>query len=185
MLSASAPGVAQSVALVREDRPSDVRLVGYVVPRDGEVAEDALRAHLRSTLPEYMVPQHFIHLPRLPLTPNNKVDRKALPAPTTSMQAGAAHVEPRTDAERLVGERLSHVSRRVALGAATSLAVLVGILATIRRAALPEVRPAMPADLTQELGFAVLTRFVLPFELLALLLLVALIGATYFARPED
>ncbi len=82
----SHPGVAQAVALVREDRPGDVRLVGYVVPRAGEVAEDALRAHLRATLPEYMVPQHFLHLPRLPLTPNNKVDRKALPAPTAGAQ---------------------------------------------------------------------------------------------------
>ncbi len=98
----SHPGVAQAVALVREDRPGDVRLVGYVVPRAGEVAEDALRSHLRSTLPEYMVPQHFIHLPRLPLTPNNKVDRKALPAPTAGAQSTAVHVEPRTDAERLV-----------------------------------------------------------------------------------
>ena len=87
--------------------------------------------------------------------------------------------------ERLVGERLSHVSRRVFVGAVTSLAVLAGLLSTIGRGSLPDSRPMMPTDLTQELGFAVLTRFVLPFELLAVLLLVALIGATYFARPEN
>jgi len=87
--------------------------------------------------------------------------------------------------ERLVGERLAHTSRRVLLGAVTAAAVLTGLVSTIGRATLPAARPAMPQDLTQELGLAVLTRFVLPFELLALLLLTALIGATYFARPED
>jgi NADH-quinone oxidoreductase subunit J len=87
--------------------------------------------------------------------------------------------------ERLVGQRLAHTSRRVTLGALTAGALLAGILSTLGRAVLPSARPAMPADLTQELGLAVLTRYVLPFELLAVLLLIALIGATYFARPED
>ena len=87
--------------------------------------------------------------------------------------------------ERLVGERLSQTSRRVALGAATSAALLVGLLGAIARAPLPASRPPMPADLTQELGFSVLTRYVLAFELLDVLLLATLIGATYFARPED
>ncbi len=87
--------------------------------------------------------------------------------------------------ERLVGERLSHTSRRLALGAVTAAALLIGLVGTIGRAALPASRPAMPGDLTQELGLSVLTRYVLPFELLAVLLLVSLIGATYFARPED
>jgi NADH-quinone oxidoreductase subunit J len=87
--------------------------------------------------------------------------------------------------EQLIGERLSQTSRRVALGAATSAGVLAGILSTIAGAPLADSRPAMPLDLTQELGLSVLTRYVLPFELLAVLLLVALIGATYFARPED
>jgi NADH:ubiquinone oxidoreductase subunit 6 (subunit J) len=45
--------------------------------------------------------------------------------------------------------------------------------------------PALPADLTRNLGDAVLTRFVMPFELLALLMLAALMGAIYFARPDD
>jgi NADH-quinone oxidoreductase subunit J len=87
--------------------------------------------------------------------------------------------------ERLIGERLSQTSRRVSLGGATSAALLAGLLSTIWRVPLPGARPAMPADLTQELGFSILTRYVLPFELLALLLLAALIGAMYFARPED
>ena len=87
--------------------------------------------------------------------------------------------------EQLIGERISQTSRRVTLGAVTSAGLLAGILDTIWRVPVAASRPAMPVDLTQELGLSVLTRYVLPFELLAVLLLVALIGATYFARPED
>ncbi|HSG00126.1 MAG TPA: NADH-quinone oxidoreductase subunit J [Vicinamibacterales bacterium] len=87
--------------------------------------------------------------------------------------------------ERLVGERLAHTSRRILLGGVTAAAVLAGLVSTIARSVTAATRPPMPDDLTQELGLAVLTRYVLPFELLAVLLLAALIGATYFARPED
>jgi NADH:ubiquinone oxidoreductase subunit 6 (subunit J) len=50
---------------------------------------------------------------------------------------------------------------------------------------LVTVRPALPPELTRTLGEAVLTRFVMPFELLALLMLAALMSAIYFARPDD
>ncbi|MFF9143245.1 amino acid adenylation domain-containing protein [Streptomyces sp. NPDC014861] len=79
---ASAPGVAQAVTLVREDRPGVQRLVGYVVGAgDGPVSVDALRAHAASRLPEYMVPGVFVEIPAVPLSPNGKLDRRALPAP--------------------------------------------------------------------------------------------------------
>lgn len=88
---ASAPGVRQAVTIVREDVPGDQRLVAYMVPsspipalRDASREEAGmLRAHLRSQLPDYMIPQHFIWLPAFALLPNGKIDRKELPRPDT------------------------------------------------------------------------------------------------------
>ncbi len=60
----------------------------------------ALREHLREALPEYMVPSALVLLGRLPLSPNGKVDRRALPAPDAARGAEKAYVPPRTDMER-------------------------------------------------------------------------------------
>ena len=87
------PGVVRAVAMAREDRPGDVRLVAYVVPAPAvEIGDAALAAHLRQHLPDYMVPQHFVRLPAIPLLPNGKVDRKSLPAPESVPASAAASV---------------------------------------------------------------------------------------------
>ena len=97
--------VRESAVMAREDTPGDVRIVAYVVPKDGEEYTDMeLRKHLRKTLPDYMVPQNFVQLEKLPLTPNGKVDRKALPAPAGAMADVRLMIAPRTDAERLLAE---------------------------------------------------------------------------------
>ncbi|MGP4092740.1 AMP-binding enzyme, partial [Streptomyces sp. KR55] len=103
---ASHPEVRQAVVVVREDRPGDKRLVGYVVPegREGQEGQEVdtqhLREHVARMSPEYMVPSAVMVLDALPLTVNGKVDRKALPAPETTAQGeGRA---PVTAAEALL-----------------------------------------------------------------------------------
>lgn len=75
------PGVTAAVAVVREDRPGERRLTGYLVSPVSPLDTAGLRAALGERLPAYMVPSALVALPRLPLTPNGKVDRKALPRP--------------------------------------------------------------------------------------------------------
>jgi len=87
--------------------------------------------------------------------------------------------------ERLVGERLSHTNRGVAAGAVVSLVLVGFVVSMIAGRPLATTRPPLTGDLTRTLGEAVLTRFVLPFELLAVLMLAAMLGAVYFARPEE
>ena len=94
-------GVRRAAVEAREVRPGDVRLVAYLVSEGAPPDDEALRVHLRRTLPEYMVPQHFVPLRELPLTPNGKLDRRALPMPEVA-QAAAGYAEPATPAERLV-----------------------------------------------------------------------------------
>jgi NADH-quinone oxidoreductase subunit J len=87
--------------------------------------------------------------------------------------------------ERLIGERLTQTNMRIGGGALLSAVLFGFILLVIARHPLPATRPDMPGDLTRAIGEAVLTRYVLPFELLAVLMLAGMLGAMYFARPED
>ncbi|HEU4438076.1 MAG TPA: NADH-quinone oxidoreductase subunit J, partial [Methylomirabilota bacterium] len=87
--------------------------------------------------------------------------------------------------ERLVGHRISQVSRQVFTGFVISGALLVALLAVFRRAPLTVSRPPVTGDLTQAIGQSLLTAYVLPFELLGVLFLAGLLGALYFARPDD
>ena len=87
--------------------------------------------------------------------------------------------------ERLIGERLSQTNRGVVTGALVAGGLLVLIVSTLTQRELPSTPLPQISDLTRLMGEQVLTTFVLPFELLALLMLVAMLGAIYFARPED
>ena len=87
--------------------------------------------------------------------------------------------------ERLVGTQLSHTSRNLMRGVAAAGLFLFLVVNSISRTQLPLERVDVAGDLTRAIGASTLTTFVLPFELLGVLLLVALIGASYFARPEE
>jgi amino acid adenylation domain-containing protein/non-ribosomal peptide synthase protein (TIGR01720 family) len=89
------PGVTHAVVTIREDRPGDRRLTGYVLPATVDVA--ATLTAVSAVLPEYMVPVTLVPLAAFPLTANGKVDHQALPAPTAPVPGGRA---PSTDAER-------------------------------------------------------------------------------------
>lgn len=101
--------VADCVALVRIDPPNDPRLVAYVVPRPGAIPDGTeLRAHLARKLPDYMVPAAFVILPKLPLSPNGKIDLRALPAPgVPALDADSA--PPQTELEQLVAASFARV----------------------------------------------------------------------------
>ncbi|HET7463746.1 MAG TPA: amino acid adenylation domain-containing protein, partial [Longimicrobium sp.] len=87
------PGVRAPVVVVREDAPGDRRLVAYYLA-DQPVAVDALKAHLADRLPEYMVPAAYVRMEAYPLTPNGKVDRRALPAPEGEAYAAGEYAAP-------------------------------------------------------------------------------------------
>jgi amino acid adenylation domain-containing protein len=108
------PAVAQAVVVARDDG-DDRRLVAYVVPAGTAPSPEELRARVRTKLPEFMEPAAFVFLDALPLTPNRKVDRKALPAPTMT-EAAAAFTAPRNPAEELLAEIWAGVLRLERMG---------------------------------------------------------------------
>ncbi|HGM5583577.1 TPA: phosphopantetheine-binding protein, partial [Pseudomonas putida] len=88
----------REVAVIAHQGELSTQLVGYVVAAALHDNAEPLKAWLKQTLPDYMVPTHWLFLERLPLTPNGKLDRKALPAPQAS--APARQVAPRSMLEK-------------------------------------------------------------------------------------
>jgi len=100
------PHVLQTVVIAREDVPGDKRLVAYIIPnQDWASTISDIRSFLLTKLPQYMLPSAFVLLDTMPLTPNGKVDRRALPAPDLSRQESeATFVAPRNEVERQLTE---------------------------------------------------------------------------------
>ncbi|MCB1054796.1 MAG: amino acid adenylation domain-containing protein, partial [Acidobacteria bacterium] len=107
---AALEGVDQAVIRVWQPEHGQPMLVAYLTV-EGDERPDVveLRDALRAQLPPYMVPGMFLFLDRMPLTPNRKIDRNALPEPAGASRARAEHVEPRTETERIVAEIFSKV----------------------------------------------------------------------------
>ena len=98
--------IAEAVVVAREDVPGDKRLVGYFLTEKGQYIDDAtLRTRLHENLPEYMVPTNIVALDSFPLTPNGKIDRKALPAPSEVKTAAKVEYEaPTNEVEEQIAE---------------------------------------------------------------------------------
>jgi arthrofactin-type cyclic lipopeptide synthetase C len=117
------PGVREAVVLAREDQPGDKRLVAYVTAagstEDGATSDidvAALRAHLSSLLPEYMVPAAYVSLAELPLTANGKLDRKALPSPDAGAYVTRGYEAPVGDVETTVARIWAEVLKLERVG---------------------------------------------------------------------
>ena len=94
------PAVREAVVLAKEDRHGEPRLIAYLIPEGDAPDEENLRAELRDKLPEYMVPSVFAVMDKFPLTPNKKIDRKALPEPETLMvKSKAVYAPPENETE--------------------------------------------------------------------------------------
>jgi amino acid adenylation domain-containing protein len=100
------PDIRDAVVLAREDAPGDKRLVAWLVAQTPEIALQAgeLRQFLKETLPDYMIPAAFVFLDAMPLTPNGKLDRKALPE--IEYKASQVYVAPRNKTEEVLCEQV-------------------------------------------------------------------------------
>ncbi len=134
-------GIQEAAVLAREDVPGEKRLVAYYTGAPLEI--ETLRSHLLENLPDYMVPVVFVHLDTLPLSPNGKLDRKAMPAPdlaaltTREYEAPVGEVEialAQLWAELLKVERVGRHDHFFELGGHSLLAV--NLVARMRRAGL-------------------------------------------------
>ncbi len=110
------PGLDRVLVITREDRPGDVRIVAYVVPNAGMPSVEDLRLHASRRLPDYMVPQHFLALEAIPLLPNGKVDRRALPSPDMSRVATAKRVAPQNALQAAVLSAMEDVLNLPGMG---------------------------------------------------------------------
>jgi amino acid adenylation domain-containing protein len=109
-----AADVKEAAVIAREDVPGEKRLVAYLTKRDIAPSIEALRMHIKASLPEYMVPSAFVLLESLPLTSNGKLDRKALPVPELNAYAVKQYEAPQGEIEATLAsiwQELLHVER--------------------------------------------------------------------------
>ncbi|HYG61536.1 MAG TPA: amino acid adenylation domain-containing protein, partial [Thermoanaerobaculia bacterium] len=138
----SHPDVREAAVLAREENPGERRLVAYYVPRERTPSVDDLRRFLGSRLPDFMVPALFVRLAALPLNPNGKLDRVALPAPG-SQRPDLEHeyVAPGSPVEQALAEVWSEVLGIEAIGVHDSFFALGGdSIRSVRVAALAKER---------------------------------------------
>ena len=98
------PSCREVCVVAREDIPGDKRLVAYIVSDESSLNAGDLKAYLGEKLPSFMIPSSFVFMDTMPLTPNDKIDRRALPAPSTNAEDLADIVAPRNDTEKRIAK---------------------------------------------------------------------------------
>lgn len=109
------PGIAEAVVTAREDALGEKQLVAYLLSNNGPLSAIELRSFLKSKLPLYMVPAHFVSLEQLPLTPNGKLDLLRLPAPECQA-VDLPQAPPRTPEEQELANIWQEVLRLPRVG---------------------------------------------------------------------
>jgi amino acid adenylation domain-containing protein len=112
------PSIGQAVVMAHKNDRGDERLVAYLTLQDQTpLLQDRLREALRKDLPDYMIPSVFVELTEMPLTPNGKVDRRALPPPTgETIQQAKEYIAPRTATEEALTVLWSEVLKLDRIG---------------------------------------------------------------------
>ncbi len=101
----SYPNIEEAIVIVREDQPNVKNLVAYYTSNEMQIDNNKLEKYLAENLPEYMIPSFFINIENIPLTPNGKVNRKALPKPQHSdIIQNEEFIAPTTEKEILLAE---------------------------------------------------------------------------------
>jgi amino acid adenylation domain-containing protein len=110
--------IKNNVVIVREDNPGDKKLVAYIIKTENqEIDVMELRQFLKTKIPDYMVPSSFVFIEQFPLTPNGKIDRKALPSPLEAApQQAKTYLEPQTDMEKKLAQIWSEVLKIQRIG---------------------------------------------------------------------
>jgi amino acid adenylation domain-containing protein len=156
-------GIGQAVVIVREDRPSDKRLVAYYTGSAGLSSTSLVQA-LKATLPDYMIPAAFVQLENFPQTPNVKIDRKALPRPERKRPILAQDfIAPRTETEKQLANLWCELLQLEEVGIDDSFFDMGGnSLAAVRMASQYHTRfggEIPPAKVFQYPSIAKLARF--------------------------
>ena len=111
------PDVNECIVVLREDVPGDKRLVAYLIVRENKINSGDLRRHIKSFLPEYMIPSAFVLINEWKLTPNGKIDRKNLPSPEGAyIPAETEFIAPRTPLEEKLVEIWLNLLRQEKIG---------------------------------------------------------------------
>ena len=103
--------IKETVVIAKEDEKNGGKYLCAYVVADKNLTVHELREFLQNTLPEYMVPSHFVQIEKLPLTPNGKVDRKSLPEPNGDIITGEEYIAPTNDIEQKLADVWKEILR--------------------------------------------------------------------------